>query len=115
MTLLELQDEAWRGLPVVRRTLAGRRVVDLVVRKAVAGWPWPVPVMRQCDAAEAVVVGRYMALSIERAVRHEVGIGILLSLVLSAVISEVIKMLLRRWFSNPGEMTALASETRHYD
>jgi hypothetical protein len=113
VTLLELQDEAWRGLPVVRRTLAGRRVVDLVVRKAVAGWP--VPVMRQCDAAEAVVVGRYMALSIERAVRHEVGIGILLSLVLSAVISEVIKMLLRRWFANPGEMTALASETRHYD
>lgn len=111
MTLAEVQESVWQELPSVRRHLVGRRLVDRIVSRAVRGWP--VPVLEQCDAGEADIVGTHMARSLERAVRQEVGMGIILTLVLSAVISEIVKALIRRWMENRQAMRQLVGEVRH--
>jgi hypothetical protein len=50
--------------------------------------------------------------------RHEVGMGIILTLVLSALISEVVKILLRWWMErqeNQADMRILVRESTHHD
>lgn len=93
MTRHELTDMVYDRLPW-RLRLAGRDVVGLVVDDAVR--LWPVPVLRQCDSGEAEVVGTFLARSLKRRQRNY-GTGILLTLILSAVISEVVKLLIRWW------------------
>lgn len=116
MTIHDLESYVWDRLPSMRRTLAGRRAVGRVVRRAVK--TWPIPVLEQCDAAETEVVGVHLARSIERNMRHEVGMGIILTLVLSALVSEVVKILVRWWLErqeNQADMRALARESTHHD
>ena len=113
MTLAELQADTYDAMPTVQRTLAGRFVCNRIVRRAVAGWP--VPVLEQCDDAQAAVVGKYEARRVERQIRQEMGMGIILTLVLSALVSEVVKYLIRRWLENREEMRALVGEVRHHD
>lgn len=116
MTLPELEQYAWDRLPTIQRTLAGRRLVGRIVRRAVAAWP--VPVLQQCDAAEAAVVGTHMARSIEKTMRHEVGMGIILTLVLGALVQELVKVLIRWWLEraeNQSAMRLLVRESRHHD
>lgn len=116
MTIGELEQYAWDRVPTIRRTIAGRRIVGRIVRRAVASWP--VPVLQQCDAAQSEVVGHHMAKSIERQVRQEYAMGIILTLVLSALVSEVVKILLRWWLErqeNKAAMLLLVRESRHHD
>ena len=116
MTIHDLDSYVWERLPKVQRTLAGRYIVGRVVRRAVR--TWPVPVLEQCDAGEAAVVGKYLARSLERQARQEFGMGIILTLVLSAVISEVVKILVRWWLErdeNRADMMALVREASHDD
>jgi hypothetical protein len=116
VTLPQLELYVWDRLPSVRRTLAGKRLVGRIVRRAVAGWP--VPVLQQCDESESNVVGKYMAISIERQIRPEVGMGIVLMFVLSALIQEAVKILIRWWMenhANQDDMMALTREIRHHD
>jgi len=56
MTLTDLESHVWGQLPTLQR-VAGRRIANRVVRRAVAGWP--IPVLEQCDDAEAAVVAKY--------------------------------------------------------
>jgi hypothetical protein len=93
MTRPELADMDYDRLPW-RLRLAGREVVSRVVEDAVR--LWPVPVLRQCDAGEAAVVGSFLARSLKRR-SHQYGTGIILTLILSALISEAVKILLRWW------------------
>lgn len=93
MTRTELADMVYDRLPW-RLRLAGREVVSRVVDDAVR--LWPVPVLRQCDAGEAQVVGSFLARSLKRR-SHQYGTGIILTLILSALISEAVKILLRWW------------------
>jgi hypothetical protein len=93
MTRPELADYVYDRLPW-RLRLAGRDVVSRVVEDAVR--LWPVPVLRQCDAGEAQVVGSFLARSLKRR-QHQYGTGIILTLILSALISEAVKILLRWW------------------
>jgi hypothetical protein len=93
MTRPELADMVYDRLPW-RLRLAGREVVSRVVEDAVR--LWPVPVLRQCDAGEAAVVGSFLARSLKRR-SHQYGTGIILTLILSALISEAVKILLRWW------------------
>ena len=93
MTRHELTDMVYDRLPW-RLRLAGRDVVSRVVEDAVR--LWPVPVLRQCDAGEAQVVGSFLARSLRRR-SHQYGTGIILTLILSALISEAVKILLRWW------------------
>ena len=116
MTLDELQSHVWSQLPAVPRTLGGRRIVNRIVARAVRGWP--VPVLEQCDAGETQVVAQHYTKTVERAVRHEYGMGILLTLVLSALVSEVVKILVRWWLErseNREAMRQMSSEARHHD
>ena len=93
MTRHELADMVYGELPW-RLRIAGRDVVGCVVDDAVR--LWPVPVLRQCDAGEAQVVGSFLARSLKRR-QQQYGTGIILTLVLSALISEAVKILLRWW------------------
>jgi len=116
MTLDQLQSHVWEQLPTVPRTLGGRRIVNRIVRRAVKGWP--IPVLEQCDAGETQVVAHHYTKTVERAVKHEYGMGIILTLVLSALVSEVVKILVRWWLErqeNREAMRTLASEIGHHD
>ena len=116
MTIHELESYVWERLPKLQRTLAGRYIAGRVVRRAVK--TWPVPVLEQCNAGEAEVVGVHLARSLERQARQEFGMGILLTLVLSALISEVVKILVRWWLErkeNQADMRTLVRESKHHD
>jgi len=116
MTITELEQYAWDRVPTLQRTIAGRRIVGRIVRRAVASWP--IPVLQQCDAAESAVVGTHMARSIERQVRNEYGMGIILTLVLGALVQEVVKILIRWWLEkqeNQAAMRLMVRESRHHD
>ena len=116
MSLDELQNHVWEQLPSIPRTLGGRRIVNRIVRRAVKGWP--IVVLRQCDAALTQVVAKHYTKTVERAVKHEYGMGIILTLVLSALVSEVVKVLVRWWLErqeNRDAMRTLAREMLHHD
>lgn len=116
MTLSELQSRVYDQLPSVPRMVGGRLLVNRIVRRAVVNWP--VPVLEQCDEAEANVVGHHMAKSVERSIRQEVGMGIILTLVLGALVQEVVKILIRWWLEsreNKDAMRLLTREARHHD
>lgn len=114
MTLSDLQADVYRQLPRFHRALCSRFLVNRVVRRAVACWP--IPVLEQCDAAEARVVGVHLARSVERRVKAEVGMGIILTLVLGALVQEVVKLLVRWWLErseNREAMRAIARKVGH--
>ena len=113
MTLDELQADIWAELPKVPRTLGGRRMADRIVSRAVYGWP--VAVLEQCNAEHTEEVAREYTKSMGRRMRHELGMGIILTLVLSALISEIVKALVKRWMANREGMRALVCEMRHHD
>lgn len=116
MTLDQLQTRVWEQLPSVPRTLGGRRIVNRIVTRAVR--TWPIPVLEQCDAAETQVVAQHYTKSVERAIKAEYGMGILLTLVLGALVQEVVKILIRWWLERDENRTAmrlLTREARHHD
>ena len=116
MTLTDLQSHVWDRLPTVPRTLGGRRIVNRIVARAVMGWP--IPVLEQCDAGETQIVATHYTKSVERAVKAEYGMGILLTLVLGALVQEVVKLLVRWWLErdeNRNAMRLMVREARHHD
>lgn len=101
MTRQELEQYVWDNLPA-RKRIAGRERIDRIVGRTLKGWP--VAVLHQCDRAEGDVVGKYLARSVERHERAEYGMGFFAAIILSSLIGEIVKMLLRRWFeSNDGQ------------
>lgn len=112
MTLNELQNHVWDRLPTVQR-MAGRRIANRVVRRAVAGWP--VPVLEQCDQGEAAVVAKYYTRTVERAVRADMQMGFLAMLVFSSMVQEVVRILVRWWIDNRTHMRLLVREARADD
>lgn len=109
MTREDLEQYVWERLPA-RKMLLGRARVNRIVTTTLRGWP--VPVMRQCDEAEGDVVGKYLARSIERQERAEYGMGFLASIVLAAIISEIVKILIRRWFESSEARLAIVEAGR---
>lgn len=97
MTRDELDAYVWENLSA-RKLLAGRDRVRRITTRALRSWP--VAVLSQCDAAESMVVGNYMSRNIERSERHEYGMGFFAAVVFSAIIGEIVKVLLRRWLSS---------------
>lgn len=101
MTRSELTASVWGELPKTRYLL-GRRRVDRLVERTLK--KWPVPVLYQCDAAETRVVGEHLARTVERQERAEYGLGFIGSIILAAIVSEIVKILIRRWLENRTEM-----------
>ena len=104
MTREDLEQYVWERLPA-RKMLLGRARVNRIVTTTLRGWP--VPVMRQCDEAEGQVVGKYLARTIERQERAECGMGFFAAVILSALIGEIIKILLRKWFESTDARLAI--------
>lgn len=103
MTLEELHQSVWNDLPATKR-VAGRwrvsRIIDRALKK------WPVAVLRQCDQKESDVVGVHLARTIQ-AEEKQVGMGFITAIILSTLISEIIKQLMKKWWANRDEMTEL--------
>lgn len=100
MTREEFQSEVWESLPA-RKHLLGRRRVDSIVARALK--EWPVPVLYQCDARQTEIVAKHFARRLEREER-KFGMGFIASIILAAIISEIVKRLVRRWLDNRTEM-----------
>lgn len=113
MTLHELEEHVWSQMPTLQRMGCGRRLVGRVVRRAVAGWP--VPVLEQCDDGETAVVAKYYVRTVERAVRADMQMGFLAMLVFSAMVQEVVRILVRWWMENRTHMRLLVREARADD
>ncbi len=100
MTRDDIVEDVWQSLPV-RKHLLGRARIGRIVERALR--EWPVPVLQQCDDGQAAVVGKYLARSLERQER-EYGMGFLASIILAAIISEIVKRLIQRWLENRDSM-----------
>jgi hypothetical protein len=101
MNRQELIDAVWDELPAKRYLLGrkrGERLIDRAIKR------WPVPVLYQCDAQQTAVVGEHLARSLERQERAEYGMGFFASIILAAIVSEIVKILIRRWMENRVEM-----------
>lgn len=108
MTRTELADYVYAELPW-RLRIAGRDTVGRIVEDAVR--LWPIPVLRQCDAGESQVVGSFLARSLRRR-SQQYGTGIILTIVLSALISEAVKILLRWWLERREHREAMMEMQR---
>jgi len=100
MTRDELIADVWNSLPM-RKHLLGRERVGRIVERALK--EWPVPVLYQCDAAQTNVVAKHFARRLERQER-EYGMGFLASVILAAIIGEIVKKIVQRWLENRTEM-----------
>ena len=112
MNLEQLQQHVWDGLSV-QKHVAGRRFINRLTRRAVR--QWPVAVLQQCDAGQANVVGTYFTRTITRQARQEYGMGIILTLILGALVQELIKILVAWWIDHRSEMVAIVRECGHDD
>jgi hypothetical protein len=102
MTRAELDAYVWSQLSV-RKHAAGRRVVSRIVADAVRDWPSAA--MARSDHGEVQAFGSIYAKSLAR--RGNYGMGIILTLVLSALISEVVKTLIRWWLESRENRAAM--------
>jgi UbiD family decarboxylase len=100
MTRDELVADVWDSLPM-RKHLLGRERVGRIVERALK--EWPIPVLYQCDAGQTQIVAKHFARRLERQER-EYGMGFLASIILAAIISEIVKQIVQRWLDNRGEM-----------
>jgi hypothetical protein len=98
----ELDAYVWSQLSV-RKHAAGRRVVSRIVADAVRDWPSAA--MARSDHGEVQAFGSIYAKSLAR--RGNYGMGIILTLVLSALISEVVKTLIRWWLESRDNRAAM--------
>lgn len=115
MTLPDLESHVWDRLPTVQR-MAGRRLANRIVRRAVSGWP--IPVLEQCDEGETAVVAKYYTRTVERSVRADMQMGFLTLLIFSALVQEIVKILVRWWMEkgeNRTQMRLLVREARAND
>lgn len=97
MTRDELVADVWAALPPTK-WLVGRARVERCVLRTLR--QWQSPVFAQCDEAQAAVVGKYLARSVEREERAEYGMGFIAILILSSVIQAIVQILVKRWFSD---------------
>jgi UbiD family decarboxylase len=100
MTREELTADVWDSLPM-RKHLLGRERVGRIVERALK--EWPIPVLYQCDAGQTQIVAKHFARRLERQER-EYGLGFLASIILAAIISEIVKKIVQKWLDNRGEM-----------
>ena len=104
MSLEDLDAYVWSQLSL-RRYAAGRALVARLTRRVVRKWPHAVMAENRPESYAAVTEG--IVRSIERSERQQYGMGIILTLVLSALISEIVKAVLRWWLESARNRVAL--------
>lgn len=97
MSYSELQEHIWSQLSL-RKRLAGRAACDRILRRAVR--VLPTGMMSQSNPTEQNRLMKQTAADIVRHERHNnVTMGIFLTIILSALVSEVVKLLIAWWRS----------------
>jgi hypothetical protein len=112
MSLEDLDAYVWSQLSP-RRYAAGRPLVARLTRRVLRKFPHLV--ISQTKPESYDVVMHEIARSIERSERQNYGMGIILTLVLSALVSEIVKAVLRWWMqsaSNRALMLGWQTEMR---
>ena len=105
MSIEDLEAHVWSRLSL-RKHIAGRDTVGRLVRRVVRRWPSVL--MHDSAPGNQAIVMEGMRLSIERNERSNVQMGILLTIILSALISEVLKAILAWWRSSASKQQLLA-------
>lgn len=107
MSYSELQEHIWSQLSL-RKRLAGRAACGRILRRAVR--VLPTGMMSQSNTKEQNRLMRQTQADIVRHERHHnVQMGILLTIILSALVSEIIKLLLAWWRSRSENQVLLRS------
>ena len=104
MSLEDLDAYVWSQLSP-RRYAAGRPLVARLTRRVVRKFPHLV--MSQTNPESYGMVMHEIAKSIERSERQNYGMGIILTLVLSALLSEIVKAVLRWWLQSASNRALL--------
>ena len=104
MSVEDLEAYVWSDLPAMKY-LAGRRLVARLTRRCAKRFPSGV-------MAEASPNGQAMIMdeihkSVERTERANYQMGVILTLMLSALLSEIIKALFRWWLNSASNRTLL--------
>lgn len=94
MSLDDLSEEVWQQLSA-RKHLAGRVVVRRIVGRVVRKWPHAIFQHSSQEGQEIVM--RELSRSVDRMERHNVQMGVLLTLILSALVSEIVKAIFAWW------------------
>ena len=113
MTQDNFVEYVWRGLSV-RKHAIGRRGVSRIVARALK--TWPTGVMELCDERQAGVLAKHFASSLKRNVRQqEYGMGFIAMILLSSLISEIVKRMFAHWFAsakNQAEMRLMSEAAK---
>jgi len=95
MSYSELQEHVWSKLSL-RKRLAGRAACDRILRRAVR--VLPIGMMSRSNNPEQDHLMQHVAADIVRHEEHNrVTMGIFLTIILSALVSEIVKLLLAWW------------------
>lgn len=104
MSLEDLDAYVWSQLSP-RKYVAGRAFTSRIARRVVRKWPQVQ--MSQATAADHPKIIGEIARSIERSERQNFQMGIILSLLLGAIIQEIVKAVLRWWLKSASNRISL--------
>ena len=104
MSLEDLDAAVWASLSA-RKHLAGRPLVSRLVRRVVR--KWPATAISQARPDSYGVMLEQVGHSIERSERQNVQMGIILSLLLGALIQEIVKAVLAWWMKSASHRISL--------
>jgi hypothetical protein len=104
MSLEDLDAYVWASLSP-RKYAAGRAFASRIARRVVRKWP-QIQMSQATPADHPKIMGE-IAHSIDRSERQNFQMGILLTLVLTALIQEIVKAVLRWWLKSASNRVAL--------
>jgi len=105
----DLQAHVWSRLSL-RKHVAGRATCDRLVRRVVRRWP--AVLMNDSSPGNQNIVMEGMAMSVTRGERSNVQMGVFLTIILSALISELVKVILAWWRSSASNQVRMAQYQR---
>lgn len=104
MSVEDLEAYVWSDLPAMKY-LAGRRLVARLTRRCAKRFPGPVIAEASPEGQARVMQEIHRA--VERTERANYRMGIVLTLILSALLSEIIKAILAWWLKSASNRTLL--------
>ena len=94
MSVTDLEDHVWSNLPAMR-LLAGRRLVARLTRRCAKRFPCGVLAVASPEGQATVLEEIHRA--VERTERANYQMGVILTLILSALLTEIVKALFQWW------------------
>jgi len=105
VSIEDLEAHVWSRLSM-RRHVAGRAVVGRLVRRIVRRWP--AVLMDESTIGNQAIVMEGMTLSVERGERANVTMGVFLTLIISTLITEIVKAIWAWWRASASNRVQLA-------